>query len=58
MKNFICFPLSKSIIEETFAEEGYQILDLKVLTVDPTVTKGNYDAQGWFLFRGRFDEHA
>ena len=57
-EKFYCFPLSKSIIEETFAEEGYQILDLKVFTLDPTVTKGNCNAEGLFFFRGRFDEHA
>ena len=57
-EKFYCFPLSKSIIEETFAEEGYQILDLKVFALDPTVTKGNCNAEGLFFFRGRFDAHA
>lgn len=57
-EKFYCFFLSKSIIEEIFVEEGYQIFDLKVFILDLIVIKGNCNVEGLFFFRGRFDVYV
>lgn len=57
-EKFHCFPLSKNIIEETFAKEGFQVLDQKLLTMERAVTEGICDATGLLFFRAKFDGHS
>ena len=47
-EKFYCFPLSKEMIEETFAKEGFQVLDMKLL---PFETTEGCDAEALFFLR-------
>ncbi|KAJ7355138.1 hypothetical protein OS493_027927 [Desmophyllum pertusum] len=48
-EKFYCFPLSKDMIEETLVKEGFQVLDLKLLTLDNM--EPSCDAQAMFFLR-------